>query len=778
MGRVDRCWDKGQRKTYISNKWKERHNPLEPAPYNTHIERQDRTQTMSGLLRASKCLITGTNILWAKKLCQTLSVQRQLQRRSHLLLNRERSLQQLNRSILRRYFSSEPKPDEFCELQKRNDNLREETTSIIQLFEENGDGRAKVERATIDSLMQQWIKKAGQDGDMQAAKSCHKLLKILEDNVDGDFTTALVPDAASYNFVLQAYASCQGGEVAAETASTLLTQMISRCRESNQQSYQAPAPTTTTFNVVLNAWAKSRSKNAGTRAEEVFTELEEWRSECQDLSLSDQGAPNGRTLCAVMDAWAQSHTSDAAERVMAILEVAIERQKKLYAMGDTVDTTKVAIKPDVVMFNTAIHAWVGSRKGVYGAEKAEQLLQLMETLHESGKLGPRDEEDDDDAGLAPNTRSFTLVINAWAETEKSSKSGKGAERAEQILEDMINRYIERGEDVMPNTTTFTSCIKAWSMSIRYPGHEERAQAVFEKMADLYGETKNDALKPNAWAANTLISAWAKSHTSDSVERAEAVLQRLKEFCEPDLHTYNSIIDVYAKKEYAMKAQAVFDELAESSSLQPDLISYNTLLGAWSKFNSGQAHAVLDRMISEGIVKPDRISYTCVITACAYNKNSSKNNAADVAKVLQTMLEEYRAGNKAVKPDVVTFTSALNAAANTLGDAKAKRAALKFAISTLEQMKQSNDLDDPNHRTYGAMMKVCFRLCKGTERSRLLEGVFQQSLEAGMVNRMALDMFKQGVPFKVQEKFGVHYRNPVVPEAWCANVAIRERPTVK
>jgi len=492
-----------------------------------------------------------------------------------------------------------------------------------------------------------------------------------------------------------------------------------------------------------------------------------------------EAAPNGRTLCAVMDAWAQSRGLGAAERVMAILEVAIDRQKKLCEQGSTSDRTLVVIKPDVIMFNTAILAWVTSGKGQYGAEKAEQVLQLMTSLQESGELGARDDNDEDDTGLAPNTRSFTLLVNAWAETEARLRSGKGAERAEQILEDMTKRYLERGEDVMPNTLTFTACIKAWSKSFHNPQYAVRAQGVFDKMADLYRETKNDEIKPNAWSANTLISAWANSRDSDSAERAEAVLERIKEFCQPDVYTYNSVIDAYAKKNDTKKALAVFEELESSPTLQPDIVSYNTMLGAWSKdkWNRGETQALLDRMIADGVVKPDRVSYSCVITACAYNKNPSQNNALVVSKLLQRMLQEYREGNDRVKPDVITFTSAINAAANANGDAKVKREALKFAIATLEQMKQSNDLDNPNHITYGAMMKACCRLCEGTERIRLLDGVFQQSRDDSMVSQMVLDLFLRNMPIQVLEKYKLAgSRQPDVPKSWYAKVFPNDKPS--
>ena len=664
-----------------------------------------------------------------------------------------------------------------------DDPLLEETARILDLFETRSYERAKIEQKTIDSLMEQWVERAASDGGLWAAEKSHELLKALESNFDNNdgSDSALVPDAALYNFVLRAFASCQGRQESARAASRLLDRMLSRCRENALQRLGSPAPTTKTFNVALNAWAKSKSEQAGKRAEDIFAQMEDWLLECRRLSLPE-ASPNGRTLCAVMDAWAQSGAFDAAERVNAILEVAIERQKKSLEEGYT--SEDVIMKPDVVMFNTAIHAWANSEKGKgkdkYGAKKAEQVLELMAELNESGELGPRTEHDEDDAGLAPNTRSFTMLVNAWAENVRYERSGQNAEHAEAILNDMIVRYREKGEDVKPNTMTFTACIKAWSKSVSHPDFANRAQVIFHRMADLYRETHDEDFKPNVWAGNALISAWVRSLTEDSAERAEGVLESMQEFCQPDLYSYNHVIDAYVKKRDALRALAVLKKLENSSALQPDIVSYNTALQALSKDrrSAPEAQALLDRMVADGHVRPDRVSYTCLINAWGVSSDYKENGALNAAVILDGMLREYKEGNERLKPDVITFTSAINASANARGGAQQKRAAIKFAIMTLEQMKQSPDFDEPNHMTYSAMMKTCSRNSTGiAERIRLLVGVFQQSRDAGMLNGMALDMFKKGVPPSVQQDYSVRDIQPAVPEAWCRNVRLADRPRI-
>jgi pentatricopeptide repeat protein len=477
-----------------------------------------------------------------------------------------------------------------------------------------------------------------------------------------------------------------------------------------------------------------------------------------------------------MDAWANSGAVGAADRVHAILEVAIERQKKV--VKDGYAPFGIVMKPSVIMFNTAINAWAKpNRSCMHGPKKAEDLARWMDDLNKSGELGARDEHDEDDAGLAPNTRSFTSIINAWAESEQYERDGKCAEQAEQILKGMIERYVDKGEDVKPNVVTFTTCIKAWSLGFKNPDFCNRAQAVYDRMVELYRQTQDEDFKPNVYTCNQLMGAWGKSRDSNSAERAEAVLNNMLNFCEPDMHSYNIVIDAYAKNRDAWGAYTVFEKLEKNTSLTPDIVSYNSTLNALAKDprTAPEADALLKRMIAEGNVLPDRLSYTCVINAWSiYRSHGKLNCARNVATLLQTMLDEYKT-NKKVKPDVTTFTSAIMACGNTTSRREDRLDALKFAIRAFELMKQSDEFDNPNYLTYSALIRVCSKLAEGRERALLLENVFRESCEQGMLSLMGLNMFKNATDFAVHRRYSIQGKDVAVPPQWCINVRFTDRP---
>lgn len=670
-----------------------------------------------------------------------------------------------------------------------SDELEAETKRIINLFKTQNHESAMIEQKTIDAIMQRWVERAPlEKWGRRAPEIALELLESLEQST-------LTPDTAVYNFVLQAYALCfrwdnDKSKDTAEAASRLLDRMMAKCRETAQLEVRSPAPTTRTFNVVLNAWARSHSADAGERAEQVFRKMEEWLLECRHLSLPE-ASPDGRTLCAVMDAWVKSGVTGAADRVSAMLDVAIDRQKRA-VQGDHASREGVVMKPDVVMFNTAIQAW-GTRRNVgvstqyasgkadHGARKAEQLLQLMMILNESGDLGGRNEHDENDAGLAPTTRSFNMVLNAWTEACRDDRSGDSAERAEQVLNDMIKQYQGTGVSVKPDARSFTTCIRAWARSTGHPNFALRAQDVYDRMTHLYRLSQDDDIKPDSNAGNALIAAWAKSIVDDSAERAARAFEDMKEFFEPDVYTYNALIDAYVRKGDVWKAYETLTKLENSTSVKPDIVSYNSTLQALSKESSGapEAQKLLDRMIADENVAPDRISYTCVINAWGNNKFGHENGAHRAAILFDRMQQAYKQGNVRLKPDVIAFTSAIHASANVKGNADDKRAALRFAISTFELLKENPQFGKPNHLTYHAIIRACSRLAlSGEERTRVLEDVFQQCIEKGMVSRQVLDMFVNGVTFRVQQNYSINPRNPAVPEAWCINVRNSDRPQIR
>lgn len=647
--------------------------------------------------------------------------------------------------------------------------------------------------AEFDNVFEAWSSHAKTKG-MSAADSASDLLDALEKNMNrlAGGNTFITWNVAWYNNVMHAYAVCSGQRQAAEKADAILNKMLLACREyrPGDGGIAPPEPTTRSFNVVINAWAKSGERDSGERAEHVFTMMENWRQECNGRSDYNGALPNARSLSGVLDAWAQSNASGAEGRASRILMFAIEKQRaavRCKREGEPAAAGTV-IKPNVIMFNSVIHAWVNSNRGQEGAEQAERLLRVMERLDESGELGYTDDSDSDDVGLKPNTRTLSLVVDAWARCESKDKVGGAAKRAQDILDQMEKLYRE-GKDVKPSYITFTSCIAAWARSERNPNAAENAEELLDRLILLYEDTGDKDFYPTTATFNAVISAFARSDLEESVKLAEGVFSLMNAYCEADTYSYNCLINAHAKKGYGMTAQNLLEDMeiacrkGDTSSC-PDRVTYNTVIYAWSKSShfrgAEEAERLLEKMkrlYDEGRadLKPTPTTYTAVMTAWGRSKHPKQ--AENANRLLRAMIEGYEAGDDSLRPDVKAFTTAINVCARmtVVLDSDHARSVLKIAIQTFEEMKNNPKYDNPNSVTYRALINTCARLAADpAERFRLLQSVFNQCRQDGMVSKLILSSLRDSLGDDDLSMLMGGNERPY-PSAWSRNVPPWDKP---
>ncbi|XP_027189854.1 putative pentatricopeptide repeat-containing protein At1g02420 [Cicer arietinum] len=112
--------------------------------------------------------------------------------------------------------------------------------------------------------------------------------------------------------------------------------------------------------------------------------------------------------------------------------------------------------------------------------------------------------------------------------------------------------------------------------------------------------------PNLQTFNILLSGWK------TPEDAESFFKEMKEMgVEPDVVTYNSLVDVYCKGREIDKAYKVFDEMRERD-LSPDVITYTCIIGGLGLIGQpDKARDVLKEMKEFGIY-PDVPAYNAAI----------------------------------------------------------------------------------------------------------------------------------------------------------------------
>jgi hypothetical protein len=611
---------------------------------------------------------------------------------------------------------------------------------------------------------------AKEEYGLQAATRAQTLLDHME-------AASFIPKTSFYDVVLQAYAVSGGLQPAADGAQNLLERMLSRCRayrnvtpDDNENPHgrprPPPEPTAKTFNIVINCWSKSDVPQAGNRAEQVYAAMQTWGRECQSNRLEDDPhsphhyhgcLPNSRSLNGVLIAWSKCGHAQAPERAMAILNRALEEQRL-----EVVD----AVMPNVTTFNAVIDTWVQSNRGREGAAKAEEILKLI--IHWNQEKSMRG------GILVPDTRSYTAVLNAWARCEAREQTGDAAKRAQDILFSMI-RFYHDGVDVKPNLVSFTTCIAAWARC-NDPSAPENAERLFDTLIQLYKESGDSDFEPTAEVGNAAITAWARAvHRPDSTERAIATLEKLKNFAEPDLISYNAVLSAYSKAGMGLKATEMLTwlEASTETKLQPDIISYNSVLTALAKDrepgSTQQAEALLEKMerLSESgktHVRPNKISFTTVIDAWARSENAGQ--AWKAYALVTKMVKTYEAGDGSTKPDVFVFSVLMKACARTRGPQKDKHAALSMAFDAMKVL-ETTEFGPPNHIAFLSLMRAVNRLLGNeSERVKLLASVFQRCAAGGHVSKQVIaEVQVSGLESLIQQ---LH------PD-WIRNVPPRDRP---
>jgi len=229
-------------------------------------------------------------------------------------------------------------------------------------------------------------------------------------------------------------------------------------------------PTIHMYSSVINAWSHSRRSDAAKRAERILIRLEDLYTS----SASSNIKPNAVLYTSIINCWGRSRDAAAVEHAEAIFA----RMK---------NSTDPDMQPNEFTYAALLNAWSNSGRGIEAAERADELVQELET----------------DDQRVPNVYTYTNAIKAWA---RSGHAECGC-RAEEILNRMLTAS-EHDERVRPNVYTFTSVIDAWISQKKGNQRSEgalNADRILRKMTELTSEGYDNA-KPDKLVYSKVIKA--------------------------------------------------------------------------------------------------------------------------------------------------------------------------------------------------------------------------------------------------------------------------------
>ena len=363
-------------------------------------------------------------------------------------------------------------------------------------------------------------------------------------------------------------------------------------------------PSVISYSTVLDACAKSNYRDAGDRAELILRQMQNKGVE-----------PNTVSYNSVIDAYVRSGRFDRAECLLSEMHGA--------SLQGNLD-----VKPMSQTY-TVVLSGLSKTKSKNAGERGEKLLNLMKDLARSGELDQ-----------APNIFAFNSVLDCWAK----SSSKDAPNRAKKFLQQMID-----GDEVEPDLYSYNTVLATLTQA----GKIKDAKSMFHTMP-----------KRDVTTYNTLLTAFTKSGSAeDPFNRINELFAMMKEdeAVEPDLISYNIVLNAHAIAGNPEQGQAILDEMTgNESTVQPDTYSFNTVLSAWSKSGRDdapdQAESILTSMLSESSnVAPDAITFNTILGVWVKSRLPEASKRCERILGIMNNLFEY-GDNHSVRPDVISYNN--------------------------------------------------------------------------------------------------------------------------
>jgi pentatricopeptide repeat protein len=520
------------------------------------------------------------------------------------------------------------------------------------------------------------------------------------------------PDAYAYEAVLSAWAKSRTGVNGAKRAEAILNHML-KLEKARNLPFRLRI---NHFNLVIKAWSICRGgAEAAIQCEAILRRLE--GMENNEIKVW----PTLETFNEVISAWSHAGTRDAPKRAEQILDYIDSWNGKA--------PVNRRIQPTVDTYNMIIASYVKS-KDRNAARNAEALLYRMVNLNapDEGKKGEGVE------------KAFGMVISCWSK----NPDPRSAERAEQLLR-VLEKNHEKGISLAkPNVIILSQVIDAWSKS-RQPDAAQRAKAIL----DQYMASADPASRPNTISFNSMLNALANSQHSEAANDAERILAKMNELkgtpgwdVEPNSRSIVSYMTCLAKRSkenfaYAQKVENLIDTMLEevnagNQGMMPDSFAFTTAVNAWvwskSEFAADGVIRVIDRMESLYIqgkisARPHAICYS---TAVRFFIELEDLQKAD--DIIARMEASFLKGMREAAPDRLTYAALLNAYAQ---HGNSHERAMELFRRQQYQAAAGNVAAKPHNFCYNMVMASLAKSKDANVRSRalhLLDEMRKLSLE--------------------------------------------------
>ncbi|KAG7358452.1 PPR: pentatricopeptide repeat domain containing protein [Nitzschia inconspicua] len=324
-------------------------------------------------------------------------------------------------------------------------------------------------------------------------------------------------------------------------------------------------------------------------------------------------------------------------------------------------------------------------------DRADALLSDLESSCSPGKdQGFADEPvvqemRDELAKSHRDVGPFSLAYTSYIVGISRSKQNDLGRQADAVLKRMVKNGVD------PDMVVYTSVLNCWAKArTRFERQlaSTRAVELLEEIESRYLAEENYLLKPSQITYSQAIKAIGYSLDPNAPWLAEDILNRMYELTQskkinvpPNVHNYNAVITALStgggndqRGRYAEKAEAILYKMVrysryEGELVEPSCVTYGIVLKAWAESGrpdcGEQAQRVLDQFEEwydngNSRVRPNVVCYTTVMQAWGRGKGPPDVALQNVEKILTKLENLYlETGSDALRPNQITYITAMD-----------------------------------------------------------------------------------------------------------------------
>jgi hypothetical protein len=281
-----------------------------------------------------------------------------------------------------------------------------------------------------------------------------------------------------------------------------------RLLELSRSGYPDLMPDAKCFEKVMQAWSKTRSREAARNVESLILLMDK----TFQVSLNEIVKPNGRIMDLALLAWSRSNQQEAPDRAEALMH----EMERRYSDGDE------TMRPSRGSYTTLMLTWQRSRRDDAHV-RVQQIFDKLINKYNEGR-----------SHLRPDLYIYSVAMDSFAQSGNVTKT-------QSIFDRMLEDYSSGNKEAKPDIHVYNKLLKATAFS-KDPMKAQKAESLFQNM-----EILGLDLSPNRQTFVEMISVWSFSNHPDSADKCEHYFSELKRHkFEATVASYTNVIDALTK----------------------------------------------------------------------------------------------------------------------------------------------------------------------------------------------------------------------------------------